>query len=167
MATSVRNVRYLPTIMRRTDLGSPASHAPPDKAQPRSSQEDDMVMFNEAATSWTYRRSVRDATVLEARVMRERASLARTIDLLLRETAEPIRLRSRRRIADRDVVSGCTASLREIATTLRDASQPIDALTVASIHWFLRDTASSPLFADHPIAARFAAEALRCEITTG
>ena len=109
----------------------------------------------------------RDTSIREARSLRARASVARTIDLLVREAAEPTRLRSRRRIADRAVVSACAEPLGEMATALRDATVVVNARTLVSIRRFLGDTASSPLFANHPTAARFTAEALCQEIALG
>ena len=181
-----------------------------------------MLISNEAPSSIDHRRSERDTSIREGRSLRERAWAAGTINLLMRQAAEPTRLqsrqlneaesssarrhserdtsirerqdhpcvsaprsrarstcscarraeptrlRSRRRIADRAVVSACAAPLGEMATALRDASAIVNARTLRlSIRRFLGDTASSPLFANHPTAARFTAEALCQEIASG
>jgi hypothetical protein len=54
-----------------------------------------MLISHEAAPSIAHRRSERDTSIREARGLRERAWVARAIDLLMREAAEPTRLRSR------------------------------------------------------------------------
>src|SRR5439155_21138151 len=85
-----------------------------------------------------------------------------SIENLLDEAIRPVPPSMRRFLPmyRRQVVRACADPLSEIATTLRDPKRTVSADALRQVIVFLSRAGESPLYADDPLRARWAADLL-------
>ena len=91
-----------------------------------------------------------------------RVRWATSIEDLLDEATRPVPPGMKRflPIYSRQVVRACADPLSEVATTLRDSKRSVPADALRQVIVFLSHAGESPLYADDPLRARWAADRL-------